>query len=88
MVYNEGLDNVIDGSERSCLYHWDKSLHIHTREKYVNAPYQDEHKQICQQWHCIKTVKDTNSQYHFIHAWWANDKVANANLLQIDCWLS
>ena len=49
MVYNEGPENVMEGQERSCLFHWEQSLHIHT-QKYVDVSHQDEHKQICRQW--------------------------------------
>ena len=28
-VYNGGPANVVDGRERSCLFHWEQSLHLH-----------------------------------------------------------
>ena len=87
MVYNKGPDNVMDGRERSCLFHWEQSLHIHT-QKHVNVKNQDEHKQICRQWRCAETAEEAESQYRFIRAWWANGKVADANIPQMDCWLS
>ena len=32
IVYNGGPENVMEGRERSCLFYWEQSLHIHTKQ--------------------------------------------------------
>ena len=86
-VFNGGPDNMMEGRERSCLFHWEQSLQIHTSQ-FVNKNFQDEHKKLCEMWRCARSENDALNMYRQIRAWWATGKVIDANIPQMDCWLS
>ena len=84
-VFNNG--NVMEGRERSCLFHWTDSLNKHTA-KYVQPGFQDEHKQMCAQWRTARSKEDITSIFRKIRGWWAFGKVADKNIPYMECWLS
>ena len=49
IVFNGGPDNVLIGRERSCLFHWEKSLQKHTK-KFVKREAVQEHIDFCKIW--------------------------------------
>ena len=84
-VFNNG--NVLEGQERSCLFHWTDSLNKHT-SKYVQPGFQDEHKHICTQWRTARTEDDASALFRKLRGWWASGKEADKNILCMECWLS
>ena len=68
-VYNGGQDNIMEGRERSCLFHWKQSLQKYTR-KLIPAEKQQEHINICEEWRACKTKKKFMEQSNYIHSWW------------------
>ena len=46
-IFNDGGDNVMEGRKRSCLFHWEQSLQLHTVQC-VAKSFQDEHKRLCE----------------------------------------
>lgn len=87
IVYNGGPENVMEGRERSCLFHWEQSLHIHTKQL-VLKNFQDEHKKLCESWRCARSEEEATTLYRRIRAWWATGKVSDINIPQLECWLS
>ena len=45
-VYNGGPDNILLNRERSCLFHWEQSLHKYTK-KYVLSAFRLEPIEMC-----------------------------------------
>ena len=86
-VFNNGPNIVMIGRERSCLFHWEQSLQIHTIQC-VAKSFQDEHKRLCENWRCASSEEEATTLYRQIRGWWATGKVSDANLPQMDCWLS
>ena len=86
-VYNGGPHNKMGEREKTCLFHWEQSLVMHT-EKYVYDNFKDEHKLICRSWRCADSEEEALEKYYYIRAWWATRKVADANIPAMDCWLS
>ena len=39
-------------------------------------------------WRCARIENDALNMYRQIRAWWATGKVTDANISQMDCWLS
>ena len=54
----------------------------------VAKSFQDEHKRICEKWHCVSNEEEATTLYRQIRGWWATGKFFDANLPQMDCWLS
>ena len=76
-VYNGGPDNVMDGRERSCLFHWEQSLQKYTK-KLIPAEKQSEHKDLCEGWRLAMTHQEATNQVSKIKHWWKGN-VANEN---------
>ena len=86
-IFNDGPDKVMVGRERSCLFHWEQSLQLHTAQC-VAKSFQDEHIRLCEMWHCASTEDEATSLFRQICAWWATRKVSDANIPQMDCWFN
>lgn len=86
-VYNGGYDNIMHGRERSCLFHWEQSLHAHTT-KYVLKDHQNEHKSMCEKWRLSDTMDAAKVQCRLIRQWWRTGKVKDCNLPAMDSWMS
>ena len=56
-VFNDRGDNVMEGRERSCLFHWEQSLQIHIFQC-VAKSFQDKHKRLCENWHCVSSEEE------------------------------
>ena len=83
-VFNKGTNNIMVGRERSCLFHWEQSLQIHTVQC-VAKSFQDEHKCLCKNWCCASSEEEATTLHRQIRGWWATGKVSNANIPQMDC---
>ena len=57
-VYNGGRHNVMEGRERSCLFHWEQSLQKHTK-KHIIAERQMHHIEIYEAWCLARTTDET-----------------------------
>lgn len=87
-VFNGGPNNVMEeGRERSCLFHWEQSLNIHT-QKYVHKSFQDEHKKLCELWRTSHTKEEAESQCKVIRQWWRAGKVKECDIPAMDTWMS
>lgn len=86
-VYNSGTDNEMIGRERSCLFHWEQSLNIHTT-KFVFKESQREHKDMCERWRTAGTKDEALAQYRTIRQWWRTGKVRDADIPAMDSWMS
>ena len=71
-VYNGGRHNVMEGRERSCLFHWEQSLQKHTK-KHIIAEGQMHHIEIYEAWHLAKTTDETFALASAIRSWWVQN---------------
>lgn len=68
-VYNGGPDSIMEGRERSCLFHWQQSLQKYTK-KFVPSSKQREHIDLCEKWRCSATKELASSFSTSIKNWW------------------
>lgn len=87
IVFNGGPSNEMVGRERSCLFHWEQSLHIHTT-KFIQKEHQPEHKAICEKWRKASTKEEAVAQSRYIRQWWKTGKVRDSDLPALDSWMS
>lgn len=84
-VYNGGSHNVMEGRERSCLFHWEQSLHKYTK-KFVPVDKQGEHIDICEAWRHAKSAKMAALRSTSIKNWWCTN-ISNDNIEPLERWL-
>lgn len=84
-VYNQ--ENTMDGRERSCLFHWEQSLKIHT-DKYVAKEHRKRHIDLCESWRKATSREIAISVYRQIRTWWSTGKVRDNDLQYMDSWMS
>lgn len=84
-VYNGGARNVMEGRERSCLFHWEQSLQKYTK-KLVPVTKQRHHIEMCEAWRLANTIDLAASQSLVIRNWWVAN-VANENIKALERWL-
>lgn len=85
-VYNGGPQNVMEGRERSCLFHWKQSLHKYTK-KLISSNKQQEHISMCEAWRNAMTVHEANDCAKRIKEWW-NDNVSIDNIIFLQRWFN
>ena len=83
-VYNGGPQNVLEGRERSCLFHWKQSLHKYTK-KLIISNKQQEHISMCEAWRNGTTMHEANVCAKRIKEWW-NDNVSIDNIILLQRW--
>ena len=71
-VYNGGRHNVMEGRERSCLFHWDQSLHKHSK-KHVTKEQQMHHIEMCEAWRLARTSEEDSFLATTIRDWWVQN---------------
>lgn len=86
-VFNGGPENIMEGRERTCLFHWKQSLHIHTK-KHVKECSRQEHIELCEKWRLCTHINDASNQSRQIRQWWRNGNVYESSLPSLDIWLS
>lgn len=86
-VFNGGPDNVMEGRERSCLFHWKQSLQKHTK-KLVPKESTSCHIELCEQWRLCDTLEDSGHQAVKIRKWWKDGNVPKENLQAMEKWFS
>ena len=84
-VFNDGKE-MID-RERSCLWHWEDKLCVHT-QRYIYIPHQEEHRKMCEKWRTAPNKESALQQFRRIRAWWATGKAADRNIPKLVSWLS
>lgn len=84
-VYNGGPQNVMEGRERSCLFHWEQSLQKYTK-KFVPTEKRRHHIELCETWRLAKTTELATIQSTNIKQWW-NGNVEKNNIKALERWL-
>lgn len=84
-VYNGGPTNVLEGRERSCLFHWEQSLHKYTK-KLVSIGKQREHLDMCEAWRHARKTEEANQQVKSLEKWWTLN-VSTENIRALKRWL-
>ena len=54
----------------------------------VAKSFQDKHKRLCEKWLCASSEEEATTLYRQIRGWWTTGNLSDANLPQMDCWLS
>ena len=86
-VYNGDAKNVLEGQERSCLFHWEQSLQKHTK-KYVLPTYRKKHIELCEKWRLAETEEHAQLQASSIQKWWTNGCVLQENIKNMKRWFN
>lgn len=68
-VYNGGPKNVLEGRERSCLFHWEQSLQKYNR-KWIPVDKQQVHIAMCESWRLAKSKDQATQEVIKIKDWW------------------
>ena len=87
-VYGTGDPKVpLQNRERTCLFHWTKSLEAHTI-KLIKPTMQHQHKILCKQYKDAKTEEESERMYLAIRAWWFSSGAATEEQIQeLNDWL-
>ncbi len=86
-VYNGGADNVLEGRERSCLFHWEQSLQKHTK-KLVLPQSRHKHLDMCETWRLARTPELAKKQAANIKEWWNEGNVPKENIKALRRWFN
>lgn len=86
-IFNGGPENVLVGRERSCLFHWEQSLHKHTK-KLVPAETRTHHVEMCEQWRLCKFQRDATQQANHIREWWLEKMLPKENVDALNKWFT
>lgn len=84
-VFNDGKEMI--ERERSCLWHWEDNLRVHT-QRYIYGPHQQKHREMCEKWRTAPSKEGALEQFRRIRAWWATGKAADRNIPKLVSWLS
>ena len=79
--------NPLEDCKYLYFFHWMNSLNK-LITKYVVQGFKKEHKQLCTQWRCAKLEEDATNLFRKIRGWWTSEKVVDANIPYMECWLS
>ena len=83
-VFNEGPDNMMDGRERSCLFHWEQSLQKHSKRLVSKENFQV-HLDMCEVWRKSPTDILAREQANKIKRWW-KENVPPENVKPLERW--
>ena len=86
-VYNGDAENVLEGRERSCLFHWEQSLQKHTK-KLVLPQYRHIHLDMCETWRLARTLESAKKQAKQIKEWWKEGNVLKENIKALSQWFN
>lgn len=86
-VFNGGVDNIMEGRERSCLFHWEQSLQHHNKA-YIKKESQEKHKELCNQWRLAPTKDEANQIYNQIQGFWKSGLAIKKEITYMESWLS
>ena len=68
-VFNGDFKNILEGRERSCLFHWEKSLQKHTKTS-VLPHHRAMHIELCELWRLSTSHEAASVQANVIKKWW------------------
>lgn len=85
-VYNGGPNNVLEGRERSCLFHWQQSLHKHAK-KLIPKEHVNTHIEMCETWRNCQNTIEARVQATKIRDWWGKGVVPIENMRALNNWL-
>lgn len=85
MVFNGGPNNIMDGRERSCLFHWEQSLHKHSK-KYLTNEMEKTNIEMCEVWRMSPSIDCAKVEANKIRSWW-RDNVPKENTKALERWL-
>ena len=83
-IFNEGPDNMMDGRERSCLFHWEQSLQKHSKRLVSKENFQV-HLDMCEVWRKSPTDILAREQANKIKRWW-KENVPPENVKPLERW--
>ena len=86
-VYNGNATNIMEGRERSCLFHWEQSLHKHTK-KLVLPQYRHVHLDMCETWRLARTSELAKIQAKRIKDWWKEGNDPKENIKALSRWFN
>lgn len=86
-VYNGGPEHILEGRERSCLFHWEQSLHKHTK-KSVLPQHRGAHIELCELWRLAKSRQAATLQAKTIKKWWEEGHVLKENIKDLKRWFN
>ena len=89
IVYGGGDPAVpMENRERTCLFHWTKSLEKHTKAD-IRGDLQKQHRVLCKQYKNALSMEDVEIWYFAIKAWWLSSGVTTTEgLHRLELWLS
>ena len=87
-IYGTGDPKIpMQNRERTCLFHWTKSLEAHTI-KLIKTTMQHQHRILCKQYKDAKTEEESERMYLAIRAWWLSSGAATEEQIQeLNDWL-
>ena len=86
-VFNGGPKNIMEGRERTCLFHWKQSLHKHAKQC-VKKESRQHHISLCEEWRLATTKEAASSKSKEIRAWWRMEHVLEGKISLLDTWMS
>ena len=86
-VFNGGPKNIMEGRERTCLFHWKQSLHKHAKQC-VKKEIRQQHISLCEEWRLATTKEAASSKSKEICAWWRMEHVLEGKISLLDTWMS
>ena len=86
-VYNGGPKNKMENRERSCIFHWEKSMVDHTK-RCIKPQFQEEHKALCRRWRDSTTESMATEWKAKVIDFWTPMHVKDGELPALQTWLA
>ncbi|MCO5593623.1 hypothetical protein L7F22_047638 [Adiantum nelumboides] len=86
-IFNKGKRNVMMFKERSCSFHWEKSMLEHTRVC-IKPQFQEEHKDLCRRWRDAQSEVSAESAKDKLVTFWSLRHAHEIELHSLETWLS
>lgn len=83
-VFNGGPDNIMEGRERSCLFHWEQSLHKYVK-KWIPQHLTSQHIDMCEEWRACKTIVLASQKALSIQKWW-RQHLSTESITRVSRW--
>lgn len=85
-VFNGGPDNIMEGKERTCLWHWEDNLHRHA-VRCIPSQDQEEFKLRCRQWKNSPSVVAAEAQLKSLCAWLHAGHAISKYIHMLETWI-
>ena len=86
-VFNAGRKKIMVHKERSCSFHWEKSMLEHTR-LCIKSQFQEEHKDVCRKWRDAPTELSAKIARDKLLNFWQLGHAHEDHLISLQTWLS